>query len=234
MRGLPARARRPADPLARARRHGEDVRPARARLGVARLVRAALHRRPRLVLRRARRLPDRRPAPAGLRGDGDAPRRMARMMVMSGGGGVHAARRRAAARRRRKASGSKAWRVLLLEDTGELLSRRRARPNGARAVALSERRRRADRPGAARPRARDDERGDPHPASRRSRGPAARRRTSSSRALPPEEANRWLDRRRARRARATGRRRSPRCSLGWRAPMASSRHREAELRVLIG
>ena len=48
---------RPAHPLARSGRNGQDVRASRARLGVARVVPVSLHRRSGLVLRPARGLP---------------------------------------------------------------------------------------------------------------------------------------------------------------------------------
>jgi len=51
MRGFKPAHGRSAHPLARRGRHREDVRAPRARVGVARLVPAALHRRPRHVLR---------------------------------------------------------------------------------------------------------------------------------------------------------------------------------------
>ena len=50
-RDVRARSRRPADPLARRAGHGQDVRAARARLGVAEVVRPPLRHRPRDVLR---------------------------------------------------------------------------------------------------------------------------------------------------------------------------------------
>ena len=65
---LAAGARGTARALARCRRDGKDVRSACTRVGMARLVRLPLHRRSRHVLRAARRLPDERPAPAGLHG----------------------------------------------------------------------------------------------------------------------------------------------------------------------
>ena len=169
MQRLPAGARRPARALARRGGHREDVRAAGARVGVARLVQPPLHRRPGLVLRPARRLPDERPACSR------------RWRACRSPAAAVAARRRVTHRARGRDPPEEDADGDGHADKGLAPARARGHRRAAHArredvhrpgpLALPQRRRRPDRPGAARARARDDERGDPQASSR---GRAAR------------------------------------------------------------
>ena len=216
---LPARARRPADPLARARRHGEDLRPARARVGMARVVRAALHRRPdsffgeRADYLIGVLLQPGYEAMAMHRG-------MARMMVdgrWRPATSEFVGEQRGGGRRRGQQGVARA----AARGHGRAARGRCAGPHGSGPVALPQRRRRPDRPGASRARPRDDneEIRTLHPAVARPGRAAANVEFAP---LGVEEANGWLER--AGLEERTARpRRSPRCSHGWRAPMAIGR-----------